>query len=140
MASRFRQGAERGKLRIGLIIARKHGERNAVLAAGGCDLFHSVGPVAAAPQQSHNDELGAGNDVLDIDIDRHVMAEAHDVSEAQARAFRVTSTRQAGQLIVGRRQDDNVARRLAEVDRLLAIEDGTRRGRQKVHVRLESRR
>jgi len=111
-----------------------------VLAARGCDLFHSVGPVAAAPKQSHNHEFGAGNDVLDIDIYRHIMAEAHDVSEAQAGAFRVTSTRQAGQLIVGRRQDDNVARRLAEIDRLLAIEDGTRCGRQKVHVRLESRR
>ena len=64
------------------------------------------------------------DDLLDVEVDRHRVAELQKVGEPQAGASCRTVRRgrgEAGELGVGRGQEHDVARRLAEVDRRAGI-------------------
>jgi len=124
------------ELRVWLIVTRQARERDAALAALRRDLLDAIWPVAHAAQQAHHHQLGVGDDVLDIGIDRQVMRELQQVGEAQARLrlgeMRM-GARQARQLAVRRRQHHDLARRLAKVDGLAAIGDLTGPGSEQMH-------
>ena len=110
------QGAPALEFRIGLVVARKHGEGNAARAAGAHHLLQAIGPVAAPAEQANDDEAGPADHLLDVQVDRHRMAQLKEVGEAQARCALPPSGLgggEAGELGIGRREDHDVARRLA---------------------------
>ena len=100
---------------------------NAAGAAGRRHLLQAVGPVAAAAEEAQDDQARPRHDPLDVQVDRHRMTQLEQVRQTQGgRVRRPPGLRrsQAGELGVGRRQDDDVARRLGEVDRLAGILGG----------------
>ena len=73
---------------------------------------------------------------LAVEIDRRVVRELHEVGETHGGkrfAEGVARRRQRGELGVGGRQDDDVARGLSEVDRCAAVGDDARLGLEKMH-------
>ena len=88
----------------------------------------AVGPVAAPAEQPHHHQTGAGEHALDMQVDREVVAERHDVGEPQRRGLPVLGKAfplglgEQGEFGVGRAQDRDVARRLAEIDRLAVLD------------------
>ena len=136
MTSLGLQGRDPGELGVGLVVARQHGERDAVRAAGLGDALDTVGPVADAAEQADNDEPRAGDDRVDVDVDRHVVGELQEVGETEARKVVAEARARGGEareLGIGGRQHDDVARRLAEVDGFRSVGDDARLGRQKMH-------
>ncbi len=119
-----RQGAPAPQLRVGLIVAWQHGELYAAGTTDRNDLLQTVGPVAATAEQAQYHQVRAADHLLDIQVDRHRMAELQEIGEAQARAIGRPSglgCRETGQLGVSGRQEHDVAGRLTEVDRLPGI-------------------
>jgi len=134
-----RNRAERRKLGIGSLVAGQESERDAALARQPRQAVDAVGPVAAPAEDASDDELRGRCHPLDMEIDRVVVAEPHEVGEPQARpagARREAALRrrEAGDLAVRRRQDDDVARALAEIDRGAAVGDGSGLGGEEVHA------
>ena len=82
------QGAPAPQLQVRLIVAWQHGELNVAGAADRNDLLQTVGPVAAAAEQAQYHQARAADHLLDIQVDRHRMAELQEIGEAQARAYR----------------------------------------------------
>ena len=94
----------------------------------------AVRPVAAPAEQTDHDEPGAGEYALDMQVHGKVVAERHDVGEAESRgllilgepfSLRFGEQREFG---VGRAQDRDVARRLAEIDRFAVLDRARRCG------------
>ncbi len=130
------QRREFGKFGVGLVVARQERDLGAGVAAGARDLVDAVRPVAAPAQKPHHDKLGLGDDRLDVEIDRHVVAELHQVGETERRetgAQAGARVSQHGELGIGGRQHDDVAGRLAEIDRLGPVGDGAGLGGEKMH-------
>ncbi len=131
-----RQGGPAGELRVRLVVARECRERDALGPAGRCHLFQPVGPVAAAAEQAQDHEPRVRDHLLDMMVDRERMTELEQVGKAQARpAFgpERLGRGETGELGIGRRQDHDVARALAEIDRLARVQGGRRAGIQKMH-------
>ncbi len=132
-----------GKFGVGLVIAGKKSDGNGSLAGNRGDLLDPVGPVASTPEQADHDKIGLRHDLLDIKIDREVVAEAEKVGEAQARpaVARCGIRRgksgprcgEAGDLGVGRRQHDDLAGALAEIDGGGAVVDTAWPGCEQMH-------
>ncbi len=130
MRRRFRHGRERGQLRIRLVVARQQRQRDPILARQRRQALDPVGPISPPTEQPHYDEPRLRQHLLDIEIDRVVVAELEQAGEAQAGrvafALREATLRrgEAGDLAVGRREHDDVCGRLAEIDCGAAIGDG----------------
>ncbi len=104
----------------------------------GDELLDAVGPVAPPPQQAHDDEAGAGRDALDMKVDRHGVAEAQQIGQTQAREVGRQPRPcggEAGELGVGGGKDEDVARRLAQIDRRLGVGQRGQLGAQEVQGR-----
>ena len=121
---------------VRLIVAGQKGNRDAVLAAHSGDLVGAVGPIAAPAQKPDDDDFRLGDDRVHVEIDGHVVAEMQEAGQAQTREI-VCQTgarlRQRRELGIGRRQHDDVARRLAQVDRLGAVGNTPGLGGQQMH-------
>ena len=130
-----RQGRQAAQFRVGLVVAGQEGYRYSRLAAGTGDLVNAVAPVAATTEQAHDHQPGFGDNRIGIEIDRHVVAEVHQIGEAQIRigVERRTGIGKQRELGVGGAEENDVARRLSEIDRLRSVVDGTGLGGQKVH-------
>ena len=116
-----RQGRGGGKARVVAILARQNGERDAAFARQRREPFDTVFPPIEPAQEAHDDDLRMRADALDPQIDRHRMAQVTQMREPHARqrgAFGVPRGSKAGEIAVGERQNRDVARRLAEIDRL----------------------
>ncbi len=98
MAGLRRQSGKALQLRIGLIIARDDGEGDIFLAAAFHHLFHAIGPIIHTTQQTHDHQFCGADDVADVKIDGHVVAQVHQVGQAQARRAG------CGRILPGRRQ------------------------------------
>ncbi len=137
-----RHGARRRELRIRPLIARQQGERDAALAAQRRQPIDAIAPIAASAEDPRDDQASMGNHPLDIEIDRIVVAKPHEVGETQAGPIRqrldqtTLRCRQAGDLAVGRREDDDLRRALGEVDCGAAVGDRPGLGGKEVHRRL----
>jgi hypothetical protein len=118
-----RKQADGDQLGIGLIVAGQQGERYVPLAAHGRELLDAVRPIADPAQEAHHHHFGPAHYPVRVEVNREVVAELHEVGEAQARqvvAERPGSSRKVRKLRVGGREDQDVGRLLAEVDRLRA--------------------
>ncbi len=127
LAGVLRQGAPAGQLGIGPVIAGQAGQLNAARPAGAGDLLDAVAPIGAAAKQAEDDQAGVAQHALDIEIDRERMGEAQEIGEAER--GRVGGAvglglGQAGQLGVGGREIEDVARALAEIDGLAVVVGG----------------
>ena len=132
MAGLGRQRVPAGKLGIGLSSPGSTASGMLSGATGAGDLLQPIRPVAAAAEQAQDHQARLGDHLLDIEIDRHRVAELEQVGEPQARRVRRAAglgRGQAGELGIGRREKDDVARALREVDRLAGI---VRRGGPRV--------
>ena len=105
------------------------------------DLVDAVRPVAAAAEQPHHDEARVPYDLVDVEIDRKVVRQAHQVGEPQAREIRaicgdgpLACRGEHRDLAVGRREHDDLGRRLTEIDGLVAVRDYAALCRQQVHA------
>ena len=136
---RLGQRGQLGQLRVGLAVARQAGQRYAALGAGGGDALDPVRPVAAAAEQSHDHQPRARHHLLDVEVDGEGVGELQQVGQAQAghpgRQPRLRR-REAGEVAVGRRQQHDLARRLAQVDRCLHIAAVGGQGAQQMHGRV----
>ena len=147
-----RHRAEGGQLGVRLVVAGEEGERDGPGPAGLDELLHPVGPVAGPPQHPRDDELRVRDHRLDVEVHRHRMAELHEVreperGEAVLAAFSASTPasvpdprpepgprpREARELGVGGGEEHDVARRLAEVDRLGLVDRRSRLRAQQVH-------
>ena len=134
-----RQVRHAGQFGVRLVVAGQQRQRDAVLAAGLGQLLDPVGPVAPPAQQPRDNQLRVSRDFLDIEIDGQVMAEMQQAGEPQARRVRILrqppnlGLRQAGDFGVGGGQEDDVARRLAEIDGLRPVLDSPRLCGKKMH-------
>ena len=131
-----RHRAERRELGVRLVVAGKEGEGDRPRPARLDDLLHPVGPVARAPEDPRDDELRARDHRLDVEVHRHRVAELHEVREPQGREVAVETgarAREARQLGVRGGEEDDVARSLAEVDRIRLVDRRSRLCAQQVH-------
>src|SRR3546814_13088294 len=85
-------------------------------------------PVALATQETHHHQLRGGDHLLDVEVDRHIVAELHEVGEAQAGcglAERGSNLSlgggERGQLAVRGREEGDLAGVLPGVDRFTAL-------------------
>ena len=127
------EGGERG---VRLVVARKEGERSRPGPARLDELLHPVGPVAGAPQHPGDDEARARDHRLDVEVHRHRVGELHQVREAERGevvAEAGARPREARELGVRGGEEDDVARGLAEVDRLRLVDRRPRLRAQQVH-------
>ena len=128
--------AEGGELGIRLIVAGKEGEGDGPGPARLDDLLDPVGPIAGAPQHPGDDEPRARDHRLDVEVHRHRMAKLHEVREperGEVVAEPGARAREARELGVRGGEEDEVARGLAEVDRLGLVDRRSRLRAQQVH-------
>ena len=108
-----------------------------------CDLLDAVGPVAARRPAGARPPASPGDDVVDIEVDRQVVAELQQVGEAQARASPSPAAgvrrRQAGELGVRRGQDDDVARASGRDRPPPPVGDAARLGGEEMHQACQRR-
>ena len=124
------------KARIGPVIARQRDEERAGAAAGLREAFKSVTPVVEAAEAAHDDDAAAGDDAVDVEVDRHRMLQLLQVAEAQRRqrgAVLFPRGRERGQIAVGKRQHHHLGRRLPKIDGGLDFIEACGFGRKEVH-------
>ena len=128
-----RQRRGRGEPRIVAVLAGQHGERDAALARQRGEPLDAVFPPIEAAEEPHHDHLGVRADTIDPQVDRHRMAKLAQVREPHARqrrAFRLPSRGEPGEIAVGEGEHDDVAGRLAEIDRFDDLVEIGRSGRE----------
>ena len=130
--------AEGGELGVRLVVARKEGERSRPGPARLDELLHPVGPVAGAAQHPGDHEPRVRDHRLDVEVHRHRVGELHEVREperGEVVAEAGARAREARELGVRGGEEDDVARGLAEVDRLRLVDRRSSLRAQQVHRR-----
>ena len=131
-----RQRRGRFEPRVVAIFAGQHRERDAALARQRRKPLDAVFPPIEAAEEANHDHLGMRADAVDPQIDRHRMAQVAQMREPHARqgvALGLPGGGKAGEIAVGERQDGDVARRLAEIDRFDDLVEAGRARRQQMH-------
>ena len=122
--------------RIVAVLARQHGKHNARLARERRQRLDAVAPPVEPAEQPHDDDLGVARHRVRPQIDGHGMAQVTQMREPQARqhsTFRGIGDGETGKVAVGERQDHEVARALAEIDRLDDVVEARGACLQQVH-------
>jgi hypothetical protein len=96
--------------------------------------FDQVGEIAHATERAQHDQLGMPRRLVDPHVCRHRMLEARKIDKPPPRPAAIGKRRDAGDLGIGRRQEQDIARRLAEVKCLVAFGDRTFLGQEKMHI------
>ena len=87
-------GGKLGEPRVVAAVAREQRQRNALRPRGVGDLLGAVAPIVEAAEQADHDAARAGDHLLDIEIDRHRVAEPRKIGEAERRcSFALARTR-----------------------------------------------
>ena len=131
-----RHGAEGRERGVRLVVAGQEREGDRPRPARLDELLHPVGPVAGPAEHPGDDELRPRDDGFDVDVHRHRVGELHEVREPQRGEVAVEAgarAREARELGVRGGEEDDVARGLAEVDRLGLVDRGPRLRPQQVH-------
>ena len=124
-------GGNRGQGRqfgVGLVVAGKEGHQDVPVPADAGDFVAAMGPIAAPAEKPDDDQLGVGDDVFGVMIDGMVVAEVQQAGEPEAGEIRGVQfrprLRQRRQFHISGRQDDDVARRLVQMDRRRTVGNG----------------
>src|SRR5712691_4784151 len=137
-----RKGRSFREPRIVAILARQHGEHDPTLARERRQPLDAVAPPVETAEQANEDHLGMGGDAIDPEVDRHRVAQIPQRREPQARqrvALECPGSGEGGKIAVREGQDDHVARRLAEIDRLDGLVERRGGGREQMHRSPEQR-
>ena len=130
-----------GKARIVAVLAGQQCKRDAALARQRRQPVDTVAPPIQTAQQADHDDLGV--------LSPRARSKDRPTSDAADRADCASRTvgsdvallrpcsGKAGEIAVGERKDDDIAGRLAEIDRLDQIVEGGRAGREQVHCSAE---
>ena len=116
-----RQGRSLIEARVGAILAGQDGERDGPFARHLRERLDAVAPPIEPAEQPDHDHLGVAADRVDPQIDRHRVTQFAQMRQPQARQpvlLRRVSRSETGKIAIGERQDHDLARRLAEIDRL----------------------
>ena len=114
-----RQGRGVGQPGVVAILAGQDRKRDPLFARHRCDPFDAVTPPVEPAEQAQQNHLGMDADAIDPQIDRQGMAQVAQMREAHAWqrvALDRPGRREPGEVGVGERQHENIARRLAQVD------------------------
>ena len=114
-----REGRGRLEPPIGAAVARKQRELDPAPTRQRRQFVDAVAPVVGAAEHARDDQLRLRAHALAIEVDRIGMAQRRETGEPQRRLRRLERGVGAGQRVevaVGKRQDDDVRRRLAEID------------------------
>jgi hypothetical protein len=115
-----RHGGQLRETRIVPLIAGQQRKRGAMPAAERADLLHAVAPIREAAEQPDDDGARPRDHLLGVQVDRHRVAQALQVGEAQAGPFRphrLPRRRRGPEVAVGEGQEHEIRRRLAEIHR-----------------------
>ena len=138
------QGRAIGQPWIVAVLAGQHRQRNAARFRQRRQPVGAVAPPVETAQQPYNDHLRIRCDPLDPEIDRHRMLQVAQLHQPHARqrvaflvallvAFLGPGRRKPREIAVGKRQDRDIARRLAKIDRLDDVVEARRAGRKQMH-------
>ena len=131
---RLRQSRTLIEPRIGPAVARHDGERETIFARGGEKLFHAIAPIIEAAQEPHENEARLGGDLLEIKIDRIGMLQHGERGKARVeRDALLKRARDDAEIAVGKGKENEVCRRLREIDGAFALVDRSCRGAQQMH-------
>ena len=128
-----RIGLER---RIPAVFARNHRERRSSGASDRPQSLETVRPVSDTAHRAHHHQPGLRQRLIDIEVDGERVREMHRVGEANRRRIGAPPRcrhGESGELAVGGGQDDDVARRLGEIDRRVAVIDPSDITGEEVH-------
>lgn len=117
---------EGGQALVRPVVARQRYEPDAIGDGGRQKGFQHVAEIAGPAEGTDDDEFGMPRRALDIGIDRHRVRQRGEAGEAQGRlaAPRAMGGGDGGEFRVGGGEEEDIARRLAKVDGLLAVGDG----------------
>ena len=79
-------GGKLGEPRVLASVARKQRQRNALCPRGVGDFLGAIAPIVEAAEQADHHAARAGDHLLDIEIDRHRVAEPRKIGEAERRS------------------------------------------------------
>ena len=79
-------GGKLGEPRVVAAVAREQRERNALRPRGVGDFLGAIAPIVEAAEQADHHAARAGDHLLDIEIDRHRVAEPRKIGEAERRS------------------------------------------------------
>ncbi|MNZ70982.1 hypothetical protein D3C78_893340 [compost metagenome] len=124
--------AQAGQLRVGTVVAGHQDQRGAGL--GQLDQpLDAVAPVAHPAVQRHQDQPRVAQHVLDVEVDRGVVAQLAGVGQAQARVVAVQLAGGLGQqrqVGVAAAEDDQLGRGLRQVGDAIVRNESARLGAQ----------
>ena len=113
-----------GEFGIGPRIARQNRQSDVPVARDRFYLLDPVGPILCTAEKPDDDQLGMAQCLLDIEVDRKIVLKRQDVREPKSQGLggeAIPGIRQRRKLAVRRAEEDNIARRLPEVDRLWGV-------------------
>ena len=99
----------------------------------GLQLVETIGPVCSAAKQPHNNQLGVGGGLFEIEIGREVVLELQKIGKAKRQGVSIMGAGNGGNLAVGGAEENDVGRRLIEVNGLGSAIDEARCVSEKVH-------
>ncbi len=133
-----RKGRRLEQARIVAVLARQHGERDAGLAGQRRQGLDAIAPPVEPTQKPHHDNLRVPRHRVDPQIDGHGMAQVAQMREPhgwQRVALHGIRGGKPGKIAIGKRQHHDIARRLAEIDRLDDVVERRGAGLQEMHAR-----
>ena len=130
-----RQGREGVEARVRPVVAGQHREPHAVGPGDRGGALDAVAPVVEAAEAADDADPGAGDHRVDVEIDRHRVAQLRHLGEPQRGQARFGRVRAGDgrQIRIGEGQEHDLARRLAEIDGRLALVEGDRIEADQVH-------
>ena len=125
---------------VGLVVAGKHCNLDAIVHGAGMKRFQPIGPISLAADNANDNQLCMTRRPFDISINRHGMGEAQKTGKPQAwpAGIGAMHLRKTGELRIRSGKEQNIARRLAEIDGLIAVADRSFLGKQKMHYKTAS--
>ena len=129
-------GGKLGEPRVLASVAREQRKWNALCPRGVGDLLGAVAPIVEAAEQADHHAARAGDHLLDIEIDRHRVAEPRKIGEAERRSSLAPRGPRSGErteVAVGEGQEHEVGARLAEIDGGFRLVQSSRLAHQEMH-------
>ena len=129
-------GRKLGEPRVVAAVAREQRKWNVVRTGGVGDLLGTVAPIVEAAEQTDHHAARAGDHLLDIEIDRHRVAEPRKIGEAERRSSLAPRGPRSGErtkVAVGEGQEHEVGARLAEIDGGFRLVQSSRLAHQEMH-------
>ncbi len=120
--------------RIGIGVARQQRELQAPARGKRAEFVDAIGPIARPAEQPHDNKIGMAHRLFEPKIDREIIGKAQKIGQPDIPApGPVDGAGHGRKLTVGRRHEDDLSRRLAEIDGLAFLLMLPSLSRQQMH-------